>query len=183
MAPSLARSNAPSTAHGHQQHAKLQVNSGLPSPGAVRAQWLRENPCPEDLDISAMTYQLDHDNHEMRRDLRNFLCSPDFVPQYDISLADERALALRRLQLLTAAPGRFISVKDFLHNPHRVFAAHEIIGLADGSLATKLTVQFNLAGGTVLKLGTARHHALVDEIDSLASVGCFALTELASCFT
>lgn len=42
-----------------------------------------------------------------------------------------------------------------------------------------MTVQFNLFGGTVLRLGTARHHgALLDGIDSLAAVGCFALTEL-----
>lgn len=42
-----------------------------------------------------------------------------------------------------------------------------------------MTVQFNLFGGTVLRLGTARHHgALLDGIDSLSAVGCFALTEL-----
>ena len=39
--------------------------------------------------------------------------------------------------------------------------------------------QFNLFGGTVLKLGTARHHnKLLDGIDSLDDVGCFGLTEL-----
>lgn len=33
--------------------------------------------------------------------------------------------------------------------------------------------------GTVLKLGTQRHHdALVPAIDSLSTTGCFALTEL-----
>lgn len=45
--------------------------------------------------------------------------------------------------------------------------------------ATKATVQFNLFGGTVLRLGTARHHdKLLDGIDSLDQIGCFALTEL-----
>ena len=39
--------------------------------------------------------------------------------------------------------------------------------------------QFNLFGGTVLKLGTARHHdKLLAGIDSLDDVGCFGLTEL-----
>ena len=39
--------------------------------------------------------------------------------------------------------------------------------------------QFNLFGGTVLKLGTARHHErYLDGIDSLEDVGCFGLTEL-----
>ena len=52
-------------------------------------------------------------------------------------------------------------------------------GYCDGSMATKMTVQFNLFGGTVLRLGTSRHHAgLLDGIDSLRDIGCFALTEL-----
>eukprot|EP00889_Picochlorum_renovo_P007473 jgi/Picre1/34503/NNA_001971.t1 len=41
-----------------------------------------------------------------------------------------------------------------------------------------MTVQFNLFGGTVLKLGTGRHHFLLEGIDSLEDVGCFGLTEL-----
>ncbi len=42
-----------------------------------------------------------------------------------------------------------------------------------------MTVQFNLFGGTVLKLGTERHHKqLLPLIDNLQAVGCFALTEL-----
>ena len=44
--------------------------------------------------------------------------------------------------------------------------------VADGSLCTKFTVQFNLFGGTVLKLGTGKHHDLVCGIDSLEKVGC-----------
>jgi hypothetical protein len=44
-------------------------------------------------------------------------------------------------------------------------------------MATKMTVQFNLFGGTVLRLGTDRHHGqLLDGIDSLTDIGCFALT-------
>jgi acyl-CoA oxidase len=42
-----------------------------------------------------------------------------------------------------------------------------------------MTVQFNLFGGTVLKLGTERHHKqLINGIDDLSAIGCFALTEL-----
>jgi len=39
-----------------------------------------------------------------------------------------------------------------------------------------MTVQFNLFGGTVLKLGTERHHYLLEGIDNLKDVGCFGLT-------
>ena len=46
-------------------------------------------------------------------------------------------------------------------------------------MTTKMTVQFNLFGGTVLKLGTERHHEkLLKGIDNLQDIGCFALTEL-----
>ena len=54
-----------------------------------------------------------------------------------------------------------------------------LAALADCSAATKLTVHFNLFGGTVLKLGTQRHHdAMLGRIDSVQATGCFALTEL-----
>ena len=73
----------------------------------------------------------------------------------------------------------FISVLDFNNNPLKIFAAHELASIIDPAMATKMTVQFNLFGGTVLKLGTERHHdILLNGIDSLDDVGCFGLTEL-----
>merc|ERR1719312_64223 len=48
----------------------------------------------------------------------------------------------------------------------------------DPAMGTKMTVQFNLFGGTVLKLGTERHHYLLEGIDNMKDVGCFGLTEL-----
>lgn len=73
-----------------------------------------------------------------------------------------------------------LQVRDFVGpNPYRIFAAHEVAGFCDGSMATKMTVQFNLFGGTVLRLGTERHHGdFLDAIDRLDAIGCFALTEL-----
>ena len=52
-----------------------------------------------------------------------------------------------------------------------MFAAHENAAVIDGAVATKMTVQFNLFGGTVLKLGSARHKHIIDGIDSLENVG------------
>ena len=72
-------------------------------------------------------------------------------------------------------------MKDFETNPKRIFTTHEVAGMCDGSMATKMTVQFNLFGGTVLKLGTDKHRPLCDEIDKFEisnAIGCFALTEL-----
>ena len=36
--------------------------------------------------------------------------------------------------------------------------------VTDASMAVKMTVQFNLFGGTVLKLGTERHHKMLIEV-------------------
>ncbi len=119
--------------------------------------------------------------------------------RYDLTLDEEREVALQRLKAVCDAG--FISVRDFKNNPLKVFAAHEL-AVIDASMGTKMTVQFNLfgktiistskalkscyplwnhfayPGGTVLKLGTERHHHLLDGIDSLTEVGCFGLTEL-----
>jgi acyl-CoA oxidase len=120
---------------------------------------------------------LEHDNQETRRELKELFKDPLFTPRYNISLNEERDLALKRLQKI--CDHQLISVMDFKNNPHRIFSVHEAVGMMDGSAATKMTVQFNLFGGTVLKLGTQKHHdLLLKDIDSLDAVGCFGLTEL-----
>ncbi|GFR45198.1 hypothetical protein Agub_g6590 [Astrephomene gubernaculifera] len=128
-------------------------------------------------DVKELQRILDHDNHDHRQAMKEFMKDDLYVPQYDISLREERELALQRLQRVCRAG--FISVSDFRHNPLRIFAAHEVAALCDPSMGTKMTVQFNLFGGTVLKLGTEQHHGpFLTQIDSLDAVGCFALTEL-----
>merc|ERR1719461_1804803 len=127
--------------------------------------------------LEKMTELLDHDNHEMRKEFRKFISEPVMVPRYNISLEEERELALRRLQRI--CDNKFISVLDFWNNPLRIFAAHELAAIIDPAMTTKMTVQFNLFGGTVLKLGTERHHKdLLEGIDNLNDIGCFGLTEL-----
>ena len=99
------------------------------------------------------------------------------MSRYNISLEEEREMSLERLQRI--CDNKFISVLDFKTNPHRIFAAHELASVIDPAMAVKMTVQFNLFGGTVLKLGTERHHdRYLEGIDNLNDVGCFGLTEL-----
>lgn len=120
---------------------------------------------------------IENDNHDMRQGMKEIFNSPLFLDKYNISLDEQRELALQRLKVICSK--KLFSVKDFFNNPLRIFAAHEIAGLCDGSMATKMTVQFNLFGGTVMKLGTKKHHSVLsDGIDSLNDIGCFALTEL-----
>lgn len=129
------------------------------------------------VDSATLKGMLDHDNHEMRDKFRQFMDDPVWTPRYNIALDDERELALVRLKKICDAG--FISVLDFKNNPLRIFAAHELSAVVDPAMTTKMTVQFNLFGGTVLKLGTDRHHeALLKGIDTLDDVGCFGLTEL-----
>jgi len=128
-------------------------------------------------DISKMMELIDHDNHDQRQVMRKLLGEPLFVPRYNIALDAERELALTRLKEI--CDRKHISVLDFCSDPRRIFTAHEMTAIADASTATKMTVQFNLFGGTVLRLGTNRHHEqLLAGIDTLEHIGCFALTEL-----
>jgi len=142
------------------------------TPAEIRTQLLAPS-----FPVEKMTALLDHDNLEMRAEFRKFISEPVMVPRYNISLEEERELALRRLQRI--CDNKFISVLDFWNNPLRIFAAHELAAIIDPAMTTKMTVQFNLFGGTVLKLGTERHHKqLLEGIDNLQDVGCFGLTEL-----
>ena len=68
---------------------------------------------------------IDHDNHEMRANFREYLKQDDFKPKYAIPLNEERELALNRLQKVCNED--FMSVRDFADNPHRIFAAHELM--------------------------------------------------------
>ena len=127
--------------------------------------------------IRALQDLLEYDNQQTRQALRDLFKDSLFTPRYNISLDEERELAYQRLKSI--CDNQLISVLDFKDNPHRIFSVHEAVGMMDGSAATKMTVQFNLFGGTILKLGTQTHHdQLLSDIDSLKAVGCFGLTEL-----
>ncbi|PKK75426.1 acyl-CoA oxidase [Rhizophagus irregularis] len=128
-------------------------------------------------DFAAIQHHLAHDNHANRKAMLDFIANdPIYIPRYNNKLEFERELALQRLKKL--ADKGFISVFDFEKNPLNIFAAHEIAGMVDGSMGTKLTVQWNLFGGSVIKLGTERHRNLLPGVDNLHDIGCFALTEL-----
>ena len=121
-------------------------------PQKLRDEWGRPS-----FDVAQMTHLLDHDNHEKRAKFRKILSEdPLMTPKYNISVDEERDLALKRLKKL--CDQGFISVLDFKNNPLWIFAAHELAAVVDAAMTTKMTVQFNLFGGTVLKLGTERHH-------------------------
>jgi len=152
--------------------ASAAVASTHPTPAELRDKWRDPNFPREKLQ-----HFIEYDNHEKKARFRELLSKPEFIPVYDQSLPQERQSALVRLKKV--CDEGFISVLDFIHNPLWVFSAHEYASVIDGAMATKMTVQFNLFGGTVLKIGTERHHdVLLKGIDTLEDIGCFGLTEL-----
>ena len=128
--------------------------SNVDTPEKIRQSWFAAT-----FPVEKLTHLLDHDNHEMRQKFREFISEPVMIPRYNISLAEERELALRRLQRI--CDNDFISVLDFWNNPLRIFAAHELAAIIDPAMTTKMTVQFNLFGGTVLKLGNEKNQKYV----------------------
>ena len=93
----------------------------------LRRSWLSAS-----VDVESLQRLLEHDNADMRQRLKDFMNQPLFVPRYNISIAEERRLAYQRLRAVCQHPQPFFSVKDFKDNPHRIYAAHEILGYADG---------------------------------------------------
>jgi acyl-CoA oxidase len=53
----------------------------------------------------------------------------------------------------------------------------ETLGFHDLSLQIKFGVQFGLFGGSILQLGSERHHELLAAVGRLDMPGCFAMTE------
>eukprot|EP00743_Colponemidia_sp_Colp-15_P001275 GILK01001398.1.p1 GENE.GILK01001398.1~~GILK01001398.1.p1 ORF type:complete len:666 (+),score=124.04 GILK01001398.1:45-2000(+) len=152
------------------------LNHLLPEETAATKSSAPQRPYKPSFDVKKLQHLLDHDNHANRDRLREFLKNPVFLPQWTATLPEEREYAYQKLKAVCEAG--FVSVRDFTTNPRNIFSIQEMLGFVDASLATKFTVQFNLFGGTLLKLGTERLHDIIPAIDRFDKVGCFALTEL-----
>ena len=70
---------------------------------------------------------------------RKFISDKVMTPRYNISLEEEREIALQRLKRICDAG--FISVLDFNTNPLKIFAAHELAAVIDPAMTVKMTVQ------------------------------------------
>jgi acyl-CoA oxidase len=122
-------------------------------------------------DSEALNLLIEPDNRETRSQWRTLVEDPLFKPVYNVSLEYSRELAFARLKKISEA--KVMSIFDFEKNPKRIFAGHEMCGFIDGSLATKMTVQWNLFGGTAHTFHTDYHREVLEGIDSMKYVGCF----------
>jgi len=63
--------------------------------------------------------------------------------------------------------------------PEQAVAVFETLAFGDTSILVKFGVQFGLWGGSVLQLGTRKHHERwLTDIGTLAIPGCYAMTEI-----
>ncbi|KAL6747266.1 acyl-CoA dehydrogenase/oxidase [Haematococcus lacustris] len=118
-----------------------------------------------------------HDNHQLREAVYEFLKDDLYKYNGYLSLLEFRELTLQRLQKFVQQ--RFFTVRDYLDDPRKFMAALECLSWCDYSLGIKAGVHFTLCGGTVCKLGTAKHHdAILPRLDTLDLTGSFSMTEL-----
>src|SRR5919112_3242950 len=117
----------------------------------------------------------------VRRDARENLDDPDFLPVYGESMAEARERVTRATRKLAASgrarlgfPERFGGQADVGASVTSI----EMLAYGDLSLMVKAGVQWGLFGGAVQLLGTERHHeAYLRDIVEFDLPGCFAMTE------
>jgi acyl-CoA oxidase len=129
-------------------------------------------------DAAQLTKLVIAHNFAERDAVRTILKEPLFDPVYHTTVDEARELTFRRLKRLCDS-GLF-RIRDLKENFKRYIAMVEEVGVgADGSVNTKLGVQFNLWGGSILNLGTEKHHArFLRGVETLEMPGCFGMTEL-----
>jgi hypothetical protein len=125
MAASSSSSTASRRVDGIVQQLCPRSTAGTnyADPTATRASWFNAN-----LNTAALQHVLDYSNHAQRAAMKEFMKSDLFIPQYNISIDEERALALKRLQAICSQG--FFSVRDFLTNPDKVSETSRCVGRA-----------------------------------------------------
>ena len=139
---------------------------------------MRPEPSPG-LDGLAAFLQRPHPH--LRRTVLDFLADDalDFAPDLPRPLYRERVLAAVR-RLADAGLGGLGYPKELGGggDPGAGLAVFETLALGDASVLVKYGVQFGLFGGSILQLGTERHHrTYLPDVAALRLPGCYAMTE------
>jgi acyl-CoA oxidase len=129
----------------------------------------------------AMARYLDGPHAERRDRIHRLLREPALRIPRGLSSVEYRKRVMEAVQRLAQAgvgrmafPERWGGEDDVRGS----IASFEALAYGDLSVLVKFGVQFGLFGGSVLRLGTARHHeAWLDAIASAELPGCFAMTE------
>lgn len=141
----------------------------------------QEEKFKQSFDIQAMTALLDDDYAAIRQKVKTILSDPNFEYKTLRNKDEYRSQVLLWSKLLAEQGLGAISYPEAYggnNDMGKYAAVFETLGYHDLSLAIKFGVQFGLFGGSVLWLGTKRHHdKYLDAIGKLALPGCFAMTE------
>jgi len=131
--------------------------------------------------VKGMTALLDDDYAEVRNQMRILLSDPVFELETIRNKEQFREHVLGWCKLLAnRGMGAFSYPEAYggEDDMGKYAAIFEMLGYHDSSLAIKFGVQFGLWGGSVLWLGTKRHHdKYLKAIGTLELPGCFAMTE------
>lgn len=129
----------------------------------------------------ALQALLDAPYADVRSRIRGLLSQPEFDYQMELDRAEQRRLVTRWCRRLAeegygalSFPRAYGGAEDL----GAFIAVFETLAHHDSSLLVKFGVQFGLFGGSVLQLGTERHHReFLEEIGTMALPGCFAMSE------
>jgi acyl-CoA oxidase len=160
--------------HGAEA-ARAARGERAPTP-AMRA------PSPAGFDGRALVAYLDRPHSELRERARTTLAHPRLVIPPGLPPAEYRDRVLDAVRHLAdqglgslAYPERYGGAGD----PPAAVAVFETLAMGDLSILVKFGVQFGLFGGSILQLGTERHHeAHLRAVGGLELPGCYAMTEV-----
>ncbi len=172
-----------------ERRALRQIQESLGIAGTEAARQLlasrrpaRRQPEPAaEFDIDAVALRLAGHWAETRERVFTLLAEPGFEPLPDLGTTAHRERTLHACRRLAAAglgglsfPARHDGEDDI----GAFITAFASLAWGDLSLLVKFGVQFGLFGGSILNLGTEKHHdAYLRRVGSLELPGCFAMTE------
>ena len=149
--------------------------------GTVSGSGASESSSDAAFDTEALARYLDRDQLELREQARRLFSTPEFKPVLMPDKAAYREQVLNWCQKLADLGWGARAYPKFAggHQDMSAYiAAFEMLGYHDLSLSIKFGVQFGLFGGSVLALGTEKHHRkYLPGIGTLQIPGCFAMTE------
>ena len=132
-------------------------------------------------DVGALTSYLNGENAELGGRVFELLVTPELALPIGLPRDEYRARVLEAVHVLAGEElgslgyPRACGGRD---DPEGAIAVFEALAYGDLSILVKFGVQFGLWGGSILHLGTERHHAeYLSRVGALELPGCFAMTE------
>jgi acyl-CoA oxidase len=131
--------------------------------------------------VAALREVLDQPRAALRREVLEVLSGPAFRFPHDLGMKEYRERVMRALAILSERGWGAFSFPTSVggsNDPLASLAVFETLAFGDLSVLVKYGVQFGLFGGSILQLGSARHHAAyLAAVASLELPGCYAMTE------